>query len=120
MLCGQAGINMTKLHEILIPKSTSESLSRIAKERQMAALWIDESSNLTILEMRAKARRMCSKEDTGLIIIDYLQLINGDSRIPREQQISEISRGIKAMSKELKIPVMVLSELNRDSEKERL
>jgi replicative DNA helicase len=119
MLCGRAGVNMTKLHDGFIPKSASEALSVVAKELQAAPLWIDESTNLTILEMRAKARRMHSKEGIGLIIIDYLQLINGDNRIPREQQIAEISRGIKAMAKELKIPVIVLSQLNRDSEKEK-
>jgi replicative DNA helicase len=119
MLCGRAGINMTKLHDGFIPKNASESLLGVAKELQAAPLWIDESTNLTILEMRAKARRMHSKEHIDLIVIDYLQLINGDSRVPREQQISEISRGIKAMAKELKIPVIVLSQLNRDSEKER-
>jgi replicative DNA helicase len=91
----------------------------VVKELKTTPLWIDESTNLTILEMRAKARRMHSKEHIDLIVIDYLQLINGDSRMPREQQISEISRGIKAMAKELKIPVIVLSQLNRDSEKEK-
>ena len=119
MLCGRAGVNMTKLHDGFISNSASEALYSTAKELQSAPLWIDESTNLTILELRAKARRMCSKENIGLIVVDYLQLISGDSRIPREQQIAEISRGIKAMAKELKIPVIVLSQLNRDSEKER-
>lgn len=119
MLCGRAGVNMTKLHDGFISRNASESLSEAAKDLQVAPLWIDESTNLTILEMRAKARRMCSKENIGLVVIDYLQLINGDSRVPREQQISEISRGVKAMAKELRVPVIVLSQLNRDSEKER-
>jgi replicative DNA helicase len=110
---------MMKLREGFISKQASEALLRSATELKTAPLWIDESTNLTILEMRAKARRIHSKESIGLIIIDYLQLINGDSRIPREQQISEISRGIKAMAKELKIPVIVLSQLNRESERER-
>jgi replicative DNA helicase len=108
---------MTKLHDGFIPKSASESLSRVTKELQMARLWIKESTNLIILEICAKARRIYNKEDIGLIIIDYLQLINGESRIPREHQISEISRGIKGRVKELKILVVVLSQLNRDSEK---
>ncbi|MDR1255332.1 MAG: replicative DNA helicase [Puniceicoccales bacterium] len=119
LLCGRAGINMTKLREGFISKKASEALLQAATELKSAPLWIDESTNLTILEMRAKARRIHSKESIGLIIIDYLQLINGDSRVAREQQISEISRGIKAMAKELKIPVIVLSQLNRESEKER-
>ncbi|MDR1595818.1 MAG: replicative DNA helicase [Puniceicoccales bacterium] len=119
MLCGRAGINMTKLHDGFISHSANDSLYAAAKEIQSSPLWIDESTNIAILEMRAKARRMCSKEKIGLIIIDYLQLIYGDNRVPREQQISEISRGIKAMAKELRIPVIVLSQLNRDSEKEK-
>ncbi len=119
LLCGRAGVNMTKLREGFISKKASESLMHSANELKSAPLWIDESTNLTILEIRAKARRLQSKESIGLIIIDYLQLINGDGRLPREQQISEISRGIKAMAKELKVPVIVLSQLNRESEKER-
>lgn len=119
LLCGRSGVNMTKLREGFISKQASESLLRSANDLKVAPLWIDESTNLTILEMRAKARRMQSKESIGLIIIDYLQLINGDNRVSREQQISEISRGIKSMAKELKVPVIVLSQLNRESEKER-
>ncbi|MDR3144178.1 MAG: replicative DNA helicase [Puniceicoccales bacterium] len=119
MLCGRAGVNMTKLHDGFIPKRASEALSNVARELKDSMLWIDESTNLTILEMRAKARRICNREKIGLIVIDYLQLIGGDNRIPREQQIAEISRGVKAMAKEIKVPVIVLSQLNRDSEKER-
>ena len=74
---------------------------------------------MNILQLRAKARRMCRQHEISLSVIDYLQLISGtDMRVPREQQISEISRGIKAMAKELKVPVMVLSQLNRSSDKE--
>jgi replicative DNA helicase len=98
MLCGRTGITMTKLHDGFIPKNASESLLGVAKELRAAPLWIDESTNLIILEMRAKARRIHSKEHIDLIVIDYLQLINGDNRVPRKQQISEISRGIKAMA----------------------
>ena len=75
---------------------------------------------MTIHEMRAKARRRNSKSKLRLIVVDYLQLITGsDPRVQREQQIAEISRGIKAMAKELELPVLVLSQLNRDSEKEK-
>ncbi len=119
LLCGRAGVNMTKLREGFISKKASEALIRAANELKDAPLWIDESTNLNILEMRAKARRLQSKEAVKLVIIDYLQLINGDNRLPREQQIAEISRGIKAMAKELRVPVIVLSQLNRESEKER-
>lgn len=119
LLCSRARINMTKLRDGFISKEASSELNRVANELKNAKLWIDESSNMSILEIRAKARRMKSRENIGLVIIDYLQLIGGDSRAPREQQISEISRGIKAMAKELHVPVIVLSQLNRESEKER-
>jgi replicative DNA helicase len=119
LLCGRSGVNMTKLREGFISKQASEALSRSATDLKNAPLWIDESTNLTILELRAKARRICSRESIGLVIVDYLQLINGDSRVQREQQISEISRGMKAMAKELRVPVIVLSQLNRESEREK-
>jgi replicative DNA helicase len=119
LLCSRAGIGTNKLREGYIPKGFQNELLKIANEFRKAPLWIDESSNLTILEMRARARRVHSRHSLGLVIIDYLQLIAGhDSRAPREQQIAEISRGVKAMAKELKIPVIVLSQLNRDSERE--
>lgn len=118
MLCGRAGVNMAKLREGFISKEKKANIANTAVELKNAPLWLDESSNLTILEMRAKARRLCSRQPIGLIIIDYLQLINGDNRIPREQQISEISRGVKAMAKEFNVPVIVLSQLNRSSETE--
>ncbi|MDR0444877.1 MAG: replicative DNA helicase [Puniceicoccales bacterium] len=120
LLCSLSGVNMTKLKDGHISRESQLELNQISTRFRSAPLWIDESANMTILEMRAKARRLHNKHPLGLIIIDYLQLISGsDARAPREQQIAEISRGIKAMAKELSIPVVVLSQLNRDSEKER-
>lgn len=122
MLCGRARVNMAKLKDGFISRESQEDLVRAAKELKNAPFWIDDTGNLTILELRAKARRMQAQLEgkLGLIFIDYLQLISGtDSRVPREQQIAEISRGIKAMAKELKVPVIIASQLNRDSEKEK-
>ena len=120
LLCSRSGVDMTKLRNGVMPRSDLSNLSTVANELKKAPLWIDESSGISITEMRAKARRMYNKHKLGLIIIDYLQLLgSSDSRTPREQQISEISRGIKAMAKELSVPVIVLSQLNRDSEKEK-
>jgi replicative DNA helicase len=120
MLCGRARINMSKLREGFLRKEHYQTLASTASEIKKAPLWIDESTNITILEMRAKARRIKAQCNLGFIVIDYLQLIAGaDSKAPREQQISEISRGLKAMAKELNVPVLVLSQLNRESEKER-
>lgn len=119
MLCGHGRINMTKLRNGFLERSQAQTLNQMGEKFKNVPFWIDESSNLTILEMRAKARRVHSQHPLGLIIIDYLQLIAGtDSRVQREQQIAEISRGVKSLAKELNVPVIVLSQLNRESEKE--
>jgi replicative DNA helicase len=95
------------------------ALGQAAEEFKKTPILVDDSSSLTIMEMRAKARRIYARKKLGLIIVDYLQLINGtDSRAPREQQVAEVSRGLKAMAKELDLPVIVLSQLNRSSEKD--
>ncbi len=121
LLCSFSRVSMQKIKDGFAGKEDMKKLARCANEIKEAPLWIDESGHLTILELRAKARRMASKQkNLGLIVIDYLQLVSGtDNRTPREQQISEISRGIKAMAKELKVPVLVLSQLNRESEREK-
>ncbi|MDR1456725.1 MAG: replicative DNA helicase [Puniceicoccales bacterium] len=119
LICARAGIDMSALRNGYTPAGQESRLLGAAREFSDAPLWIDESSNLNILELRARARRACSQYKIGLIIVDYLQLIGGmDSRTPREQQVAEISRGVKAMAKELKVPVVLLSQLNRESEKD--
>jgi replicative DNA helicase len=121
MLCSRAKVNMKLLRDGLVGRDSREvnDLGRAAEEFKKAPILIDDSSNLTIMEMRAKARRIYSRRKLGLIIVDYLQLVSGtDSRAPREQQVAEVSRGLKAMAKELDLPVIVLSQLNRSSEKE--
>ena len=119
MLCGRANVNMRRVRDRMISKEQMRELSRATKELKGAPIWVDDSSSLNILQMRAKARRIRKQHAISLVVVDYLQLISGtDARVPREQQISEISRGIKAMAKELNVPVLVLSQLNRASEKE--
>ena len=123
MLCSRARVNMKLLREGLIPKNGEEfkNLVNVADEFSKAPIFIDDSSHLTIMELRAKSRRLCARMNgtIGLIIVDYLQLISStDPQVPREQQVSEISRGLKALAKELNVPVIVLSQLNRSSEKE--
>jgi len=85
-------------------------------------LIIDDTSNMSILELRAKARRMAQQYGIKLFVIDYLQLLHSTSwraKESRQQEIAEISRGIKALAKELNVPVIVLSQLNRDVEKDK-
>ena len=121
MLCSRAKVNMKLLREGLLSKNGSEQaeLMEAADQFSKSPLFIDDSSHLSIMELRAKARRVHSRHKLGLIIVDYLQLLSPtDPRVPREQQVAEASRGLKALAKELSLPVLVLSQLNRSSEKE--
>ncbi|MBN1403951.1 MAG: replicative DNA helicase [Opitutales bacterium] len=124
MLCRRARVNMRRVRDGTLGKEDMRNITTTAVEMKRAPLWIDDASHVTILELRAKARRMQSrlsreKGRLGLIVIDYLQLISGmGGNTPREQQISEISRGLKGLAKELEVPVLVLSQLNREAEKE--
>ena len=80
-------------------------------------MYIDDSSDLTVLDMRSKARRQKAETGLGMVIVDYLQLMRGNSRLEnRQQEISDITRSLKALAKELKIPVVALSQLNRSIE----
>jgi replicative DNA helicase len=120
LICGRARVNMNDLRKGFVPKSKAESLHKTSREFQEASLWVDDTSGLTINQIRAKARRLQMRKKLDLVVVDYLQLIATDGRLhSRENQISEISRGLKAMAKELDVPVLVLSQLNRDSEKEK-
>src|SRR4029077_17565783 len=91
-------------------------LAMVVNELAKAQVWVDDSPGLTVLELRAKARRLALKHDIKLVVIDYLQLMDNPGPESRQQQISEISRGLKAVSRELKVPVIALSQLNRQSE----
>ncbi len=120
MICGRARVNMNDLRRGFVRKDYAEKLNAISKEFQKASLWVDDTSGLSVNQIRAKARRLKMRNHLHLIVVDYLQLISGDAKaLSRENQISDISRGLKAMAKELDVPVIVLSQLNRDSEKER-
>ncbi|HQU09041.1 MAG: replicative DNA helicase [Verrucomicrobia bacterium 21-51-4] len=120
LICSRARISHTAIKDGFLDKQKQRELVNTATELKSAPLWIDDSGHITILELRAKARRVHAQQKLGIIYIDYLQLISGtDPRVPREQQISEISRGLKALAKELNVPVVVLGQLNRESEKER-
>jgi replicative DNA helicase len=121
LLCSRARVNLKQLREGLLPKN-GDDYSRLvatADELSQAPIFVDDSSHLSIMELRAKARRVQARRKLGLIIVDYLQLLSPtDSQAPREQQVAEASRGLKALAKELELPVIVLSQLNRSSEKE--
>ena len=121
MLCSRARVNLKLLREGLLARTGDDNtrLVAVADEFSKAPIFIDDSSHLTIMELRAKTRRLHARRKLGLVIVDYLQLLSpADSQVPREQQVAEASRGLKALAKELDVPVIVLSQLNRSSEKE--
>jgi len=93
-------------------------LTRAAGLLHDAKIFIDDSPSISVLELRSKARRLKSEHNIGLVIVDYLQLMKGSSNPEsRQQEISEISRALKALAKELEVPVIALSQLNRELEK---
>jgi replicative DNA helicase len=121
MLCARARVNMKLLRDGLLSKNGDEQtrLLQAADEFSKSPIFIDDSSAISIMQLRAKARRIHSRTPLGFIIVDYLQLLSPtDPKVPREQQVAEASRGLKAIAKELDVPVLVLSQLNRSSEKD--
>ncbi|MFN2421903.1 MAG: replicative DNA helicase [Gemmatimonadota bacterium] len=111
---------MVSLKTLRTGRATSEEWKRVADacdRLRRAAIYIDDTALLSPLEMRAKARRLKQQRDIGLVVVDYLQLMQGGARSEnRQQEISEISRSLKALSKELNVPVIALSQLSRAPE----
>ena len=97
-----------------LPKSEWKNLASAASRLSEAPIYIDDSASLNILELRAKARKLKSEKDIDILFVDYLQLLNQDGRSEsRQQEISFISRSLKALAKELNIPIVALSQLSR-------
>ncbi len=115
LLCSVSKIDSNNIRTGHIRETDWPKLTRATGDLSAASIFIDDTAAITVLEMRAKARRLKIEQDIGLVVVDYLQLMKGrgDSR---EQEISEISRSLKAMAKELDIPVIALSQLNRSLE----
>ena len=114
MLSSEARVNAHQLRTGKLPEENWQRLSRNVGRLYEAKIFIDDSASLGILELRAKARRLKAEHNIGLVIVDYLQLVQGPkSSESREREISMISRSLKALAKELSIPVMALSQLNR-------
>jgi replicative DNA helicase len=120
MLCSRARVNLRSIREGFLAERDFPKLTNAASRMGKAPLFIDDSAGLSILQLRAKARRMYNQHGIRLFVIDYLQLLHSTSRRSadnRQQEIADISGGIKALAKELKVPVIVLAQLNRDVEK---
>jgi replicative DNA helicase len=117
MLGFDAGINATKLRTGFLKDKEWERLTDAANRLSELPIFIDDSSAISVLEMKAKCRRLKKSHDLALVIVDYLQLIQGRrSAESRQLEISEISRMLKALAKDLNVPVMALSQLNRKVE----
>ena len=114
MLCSEAKVDAHRLRGGFLSEADWPRLTRAAGSLSEAPLFIDDTPGLSALEMRAKTRRLKIEHNLGLVIVDYLQLMRGRaSADSREQEISDISRSLKALAKELSIPVIALSQLNR-------
>jgi replicative DNA helicase len=125
MMCSEARVNLSDVRKGQVGGERWDRLVQAASDLSQMPIWIDDSPGLSVLELRAKVRRQQHQFDKrgpdgrwqqriGLVIIDYLQLMKGrEGAASREQEISEISRGLKQLAKELKVPVVALSQLNR-------
>lgn len=118
MLCSHAEVDASKLRGGFLSESDWPKLTRAAGLLSEASIYIDDSPALSVLEIRAKARRLQRDQGVDLLVVDYLQLLRGTVRSAesREREISEISRGLKALAKELNVPVIAVSQLNRGVE----
>lgn len=119
LLCSRAKVNLGKVREGFMTDQNFHNLSRAAEDLAQSKLHIDDTAGISILELRAKSRRLKAQHDIQLIVIDYLQLLRSPSKRGQENrqlEIAEISSGIKALAKELSIPIIVLAQLNRNPE----
>lgn len=114
MLCSEARVDASRLRGGFLAESDWPKLTRAAGFLSEAPIYIDDTPAISVLEMRAKARRLMAEKGLGMVIVDYLQLMRGrDGAQSREQEISDISRSLKALAKELAVPVVALSQLSR-------
>ncbi|MEO5656911.1 MAG: replicative DNA helicase [Nitrospiria bacterium] len=114
MLCSEARVDAHKLRSGFLARDDWRKLTDAASRLTEASIFIDDSAAMTVLETRAKARRLKAEHGLGLVIVDYLQLMRGRGDADnREQEISDISRSLKALAKELSVPVIALSQLSR-------
>jgi replicative DNA helicase len=118
LLCAEAKVDSTKMRNGNLQPDDWKKISNAMGRLGEAPIWIDDNPNLTIMEIRAKARRLKSQVgDLGMIVIDYLQLMTGRSSAENRQvEVSELSRGLKILARELETPVVALSQLSRGLE----
>jgi len=117
MITAEARIDAQRIRKGMLRDDDFPRLARAAGILSSAPVWIDDTPGMTLLEMRSKARRLKADSDIGMVIVDYLQLMSGPTNSEsRQQEVSQISRGLKALAKELNVPVIALSQLSRAPE----
>ncbi len=116
LLCSVARIEAGRVRTGKLAQSEFPTLVNAAGVIAEAPIYIDDTPAISVLEVRAKSRRLKAEKNIGLIVVDYLQLMTGKNTESRQQEISEISRSLKALAKELNLPVIALSQLNRSLE----
>src|SRR4029079_9031544 len=120
MITSEARIDAQRIRKGMLRDDDFPRLARAAGILSSAPVWIDDTPGMTLLEMRSKARRLKAASDIGMVIVDYLQLMSGPTNSEsRQQEVSQISRGLKALAKELNVPVIALSQFSRAPEQRR-
>jgi replicative DNA helicase len=114
LLCAEGRVDSHLVRTGKLPKGQWKNLSHAVGHLAEAPIYLDDTAGMSVLEVRAKARRLKAEKDVGLIIVDYLQLMSGPKGVEsRQQEISQISRSLKNLAKEIQVPVVALSQLSR-------
>lgn len=116
LLCSEANVDMLNLRTGNLQDKDWENIAKAAGPLAAAKIFIDDTAGLSVMEMRSKARRIKMEHGIDMILIDYLQLMSGSNTESRQQEVSEISRSIKALAKEMQCPILALSQLSRAPE----
>jgi replicative DNA helicase len=116
MLCSQGRIDSQRLRTGRLTESDFSKLSSAANVLYKKPIFVDDSAGLTVTEIRAKCRRLKRRQGLGLVVVDYLQLMHGTAGENRQQEIAIISRSLKSLARELDVPVIGVSQLNRSLE----
>jgi len=116
LLCSEANVDLLKLRTGTLEDKDWENIARATGPLSKAKIYIDDTAGVSVMEMRSKCRKLKMEYGIDMILIDYLQLMSGSSSENRQQEVSEISRSIKALAKEMECPVIALSQLSRAPE----
>jgi replicative DNA helicase len=117
LMCAECTVDMQRLRTGRMEDSDWTRLTRSLGKLAEAPLFIDDSASITMMEIRAKCRRLKQRHGLGMVVIDYLQLMQSTRRVEnRQQEVSEISRSLKLLAKELEVPVIAIAQLSRQTE----